>query len=416
MAPASAAVAYAALLPTPADASVGPGSGAESDAVVLVAQKGSLFGIPAAHLTFEAASAEKGAGAAGGGQCQMPDATEQQLVRERQIMDSAQDGALELFHQHQRRQSADGGQLIQHASLQCKPMAFDSGYCASTVLGVHVVQRYSASSLLLLPSSANGSAAVPLTQRQLEEKRLGSWVVLLAGTALGATASVIVVAWTLRRQAATTQQQQQSVIVAAPSSQSTAIQAGTPSSKGRRKGGNSKRQPHHQQLSNHVKGLMQQAALLDVKGQQAPSVGGLTASLHEPQLGHQEDDSLPSSSAMADGLTNPAIQARQVKDGVILVGRMRASAISVLPLCLPFVPPCMLLIPDIISCSAKAFFSFSKLQLCLPAGRAWCAGVWQRGDSCLLRRAGWSTRGSEAHAAAVLRDGTEGNQRLDSGG
>ncbi|KAL4433623.1 hypothetical protein ABPG75_000064 [Micractinium tetrahymenae] len=308
------APAYGALLPPTAGST---GSRA-SDAVVLVSQNGSVFGIPAAHLTFDAARDGAAAAlvAAGAGeQCQEP---EQQLEEP-----SGDEGkALALLPQPSPVPSVSG-----QGAAQCKPAEQD--VCSASPLGVYPVQQTGSSSLLLLPPGANASAAAAQNERQQGggQGSRRSWLVLLVGIGFGATASgaVLYVAMRQRQQAAVEAAAAlQKQLAARPDGSAAVTLDGSAGGKVRR------RRPivsgrQGQQMSNRLKGLMQQA-VLEVPSPTVAASAGVQQQSRQQSVQHQNgqlDDTQPSSAAVAAGLADPSMQRRQVKDGVILVGRMR---------------------------------------------------------------------------------------------
>lgn len=298
--------AYGALLPHNR-----PSAGSSSDAVILVSQNGSMFGVPAAHLTFDAA--RDGAAAAvvasgAGEQCQAP--PEQHLGEG----SGDDDKALALLPQP----SPPAGGLGQDVATQCKPAELD--VCSASHLGVYPVQQTGSSSLLVLPRGANGTAPVGVKAQQRGgfHSMRRSWLILLAGVGFGATASagVLYIAMRKSKQAAgeAVTVVQQHATPRADGSATVTPDASAGGKGRRRRPGVSGRQGH--QMSNRLKGLMHQAALDVPVHAPSPPEGGLH---QKPQM----DDTLPSSVAVATGLTDPNMRRREIKDGVILVGRMK---------------------------------------------------------------------------------------------
>jgi hypothetical protein len=320
-----------ALLPAGRGGSVGS-SGSGTDAVVLVAQNGSLYGIPAAHLTFEASSGTDTAVVVAAGkqaeQCQIP--VVDRLVRQQQLQDSSSPGsALALLHEQQQRVQDRGEDSTDPAS-QCQPA--DSGYCAAATLGVYAVEQQGSSSLLLLLPSAVNESTVATQQEQPSSS--GSWLMLVVATGFGASISAValIVVWrkaAVVAAAAVSQQQLAAAQTAAANGSSGAVAAGAAGDpgtggKGRRKGSNngsssSRKQP--QQMSNRFKGLMHQAASEEAEAAQRVIPAAPTAI--QQQQARRGDDSVPSTAALEAGYTDPAVRRRQVKDGVTLVGRMQ---------------------------------------------------------------------------------------------
>lgn len=338
-APSALAPAYAALLPQ----SPGIGSSSRrrstapgSEAVVLVEQNGSVFGIPATRLTFEATpGGDAAAVAAAGEQCQVP--AVERLVREQELQGTihgSQDGkgsALAVLPQP--------AQLVpgEQQAKQCKPA---DDVCSAASLGVYAVLEHGSRGLLLLPAGSNESAAGSEDQHMQgrSSTRQLSWLVLLAGIGVGAATSAAVLVVILRRQQEPAPAQAGVKPVPVQNGSTASAAAVVDSSAGgksrRRTGASSKKQ---QQMSNRLKGIMHQAAQ---EGDVAPVTAASDAVIqqqnqqppqwekHRPDA-DQGDDTLPSSAAVAAGLTDPAMRRREVKDGVILIGRMRVS--SVLP-------------------------------------------------------------------------------------
>ena len=344
--PAAGAVApaYGALLPPKGKAG---GSGTDSgggavgsDAVVLVSQNGSVFGIPASHLTFEAAGDGSAlAVAEDGEQCQVPTVERQaqgqpQQRHSRGVGDAASALAL-LPHHPQAKQQPPGGP----GARQCRPAEDD--VCSAAPLGVYPLQQPgSRTALLLLP--AGRTAAVDEAARQHPQARSGgqrSWLVLLAGVGAGAATSALVLVFMRRRKDAAHLMQAQAAAAAAAGSNgiTSAAAAAAASfdaggaSRGRRRGSSTKKQ---QPMSNRLKGIVQQAAV------EAPPAAASQAAQQQTQQQAQQqqqqqqaqqqqqqqplDDSLPSDAALAAGLTDPAMRRRQMtEDGVIAVGRLR---------------------------------------------------------------------------------------------
>ena len=306
----------AALLPALASGRVRAAhiGAAEPEAVVLVMQNGSLFGIPAAHLTFDAASSGEAAAALpAGDQCKAPGS----MQTARQLAEHGDSSAVLPFHSEQRQRPGPRGDVA-----QCKPVGGEDvdGHCAATLRGVYRVRRSGVGTLLLLPPAANDSSPAkgPATPE------LASWLVLLTSLGLGAAVSVVVVAWALRGWGAAVATAQRDPAAVATATQADAVEAAAPSSKSRRRAG--KRQP--QQMSNRVRGLMQQVALepqhATLAQPRAAASGASAAVNHGQQPAEwQGVGSLPSTPALAAGLTDPAIQTPEAKDGAILVGRMR---------------------------------------------------------------------------------------------
>ena len=326
-----------ALLPAGRGGSAGS-SGSGSDAVVLVAQNGSLYGIPAAHLTFEASSGTGTAVvvAAGkqGEQCQIP--VVDRLVRQQQPQGSSSPGsALALLHEQQQR-LREGVEDSSDPGSQCQPA--DSGYCAAATLGVYAVEQQGSSTLLLLLPPALNESTVATQQEQ--PRSSGSWLMLLVATGFGASISAVALV-VMRRKAtvaaaaAVSQQQLAAAQSAAANGSSGAAAAGAgdlgTGGKGRRKGSNgssSRKQP--QQMSNRLKGLMHQAASEEAEAAQRAPPTAPAATQQQQQAG-RGDDSAPSTAALEAGYMDPAVRRRQVKDGVTLVGRMQVHGLGVLP-------------------------------------------------------------------------------------
>ncbi|KAI3434469.1 hypothetical protein D9Q98_002546 [Chlorella vulgaris] len=283
----------------------------DNDAMVLVTQNGSLFGIPAAHLTFDAAgSGGPAAAAAAAGQCEMPEA--ERVVRAQQLGDGSERGAVQVFRQEQLQD--DEGWL---GSTQCKPAA---DYCAAPTLVLHAVQKHGAHSIMQLPAMADNTPAAVAPQQQQATIRLADWLLLLGGTALGGTVVAVVVSWTLRNRSAAVQQPALEPIANLQPSGVDAAAAPS-SSKGRPKARNKR---GGQQMSNRVKGIMLAAAAQEGSDEaMPPPAAAPVVPSAAPEWEQLDDDSLPNSMAVAAGLTNLAIRAREVKDGVILIGRLR---------------------------------------------------------------------------------------------
>lgn len=309
--------AYGALLPHKGDTA----GSSSSDAVVLVSQNGSIFGVPTARLTFDAArdGAAAVVAAGSGDQCQVP--REQRLDE-----DGSNNGrALALLLQP----SPPLAGSVHGSAMQCKPAEQD--VCSASHLGVYPVQHTCSSSLLLLPPGANESALEAAQQQQQQggmRSLRRSWLVLLAGVGFGATASagVLYVAMRNRQQAAgkAATVLQQHVAARADGSATVSLDASTGGKGRRRRPAVSGRQG--QQMSNRLKGLMQQAASdMPVHAVAFPEGAQQQSHRQHPmvQQNRRLDETLPSSAAVAAGLTDPSMRRREVKDGVILVGRMR---------------------------------------------------------------------------------------------
>jgi len=352
------APAYAALLPQPTGSSAGRGSGerdsqaAGRDAVVLVAQNGSVFGIPAAHLTFEAAADGSAvAVVAGGEQCHVP--AVERLVREQRQLDAGSSGghdagsALAVLPQGEQMQGKQkDGQQAQQAqqAQQCKPV--DEGVCTAASLGVYPVQRHGISGLLLLPPGANGTAAESIQQQgqAADSSSRAGWLQIIAGAGFGAAASTVMLVLVVRQQRKrlAASEPQAGSSAASSSTAAGAAQHSSINGKGRRRGGSTGKKT--QQMSNRLKGIMQQVAS---EGSTPPPAVSPTpaAAAGAGQLGERQfqaeqqsnqqplqppqqhrqngQDELPSSEAVVAGLSDPAMRRRQVKDGVIHVGRMQ---------------------------------------------------------------------------------------------
>ena len=326
-----------ALLPAGRGGSAGS-SGSGSDAVVLVAQNGSLYGIPAAHLTFEASSGTGTAVvvAAGkqGEQCQIP--IVDRLVRQQQLQDSSSPGsALALLHEQQQRlREGDEDRGSDTGSL-CQPA--DSAYCAAATLGIYAVEQQGSSSLLLLlPPALNESTGA--TQKEQGSAGGGSWLMLVVATGFGASVSAVALV-VMRRKAAgaAAAGQQRLAAVQSATANGTAggagVAAGDPGAggKGRRKGSNgsssssSSSRKQQQQMSNRLKGIMHQAASEEAEAAQRvpPAAPAASQQQQQQQQAGRGDDSAPSTAALEAGYSNPAVRRREVKDGVTLVGRMQ---------------------------------------------------------------------------------------------
>jgi hypothetical protein len=82
-------------------------------------------------------------------------------------------------------------------------------------------------------------------------------------------------------------------------------------------------------MSNRVKGIMLAAAAQEGSDEaMPPPAAAPVVPSAAPEWEQLDDDSLPNSMAVAAGLTNLAIRAREVKDGVILIGRLRVSEVE----------------------------------------------------------------------------------------
>ena len=370
---------YGALLP----ASWGSRTGTNSEAVMLVTLNNSLFGIPASHVTFEVPTSGDSMAAASE-QCEVP--LEERLAREQQQPDGVPGSALAVFQPQQPDKHMGGSQA--GAAQQCKPA--DAETCAATtLLGVYAVQHGS-SDLMLLPPAANSSAG----EGQPGGGATGKFgfLVLLASAAIGGAASVAVVALVAWRRVAPTaaaqqqvQQQQEQQVQAAPAQE-------VPSSRARRRGSASgKRQQQQQQMSNPLKGLVQQAASDDAAEKQPASA---EAARHPEgnvtPIPPQQDDSLPSSAAVAAGLMDPAMRRREMQDGVILIGRMRVRPCGCAKCCLPLLSlwlvcwsccVCLEMRSALLSsfCACRSaqpcWATAAAAQWCSPA--SWMGGQWQ---------------------------------------
>lgn len=311
------APAYGARLPHKA----GCAGSSSSDVVILVSQNGSVFGISAAHLTLDAAN--NGAAAAvvaAGEQCQMPPG---------QLLDqSSSDKSRAVALLAQASTPAAG--LEQGRATQCKPAGQDM--CSARPLHVYPVQHVGRSSLLLLPPRANES--IPATARSQQQAGVQdaqrSWLVLLVGMGFGAAASATVLCISMsRRQLAAGKSMavlQRTLAACGDGNAAVTVDASAAGKGRRRRPGINGRQG--QQMSNRLRGLMQQVALDasvnaasdpdGVQPQQQPEMQQIVLRHHR-----QVDDTQPSSAAVAAGLADPSMRRRMVKDGVILVGRMQ---------------------------------------------------------------------------------------------
>ena len=271
----------------------GSGRTAAADAVVLVAQNGSLFGIPAAQLTFEAATdSTMTAALAAGQQCQVPPVD--QLVQEQQLhgRDVIGHARALVAVPGPGQQGNDGAQST---SQQCKPAHAEPGVCAVATLGLYVVQP-SSNRVLLLPPSANEAAA---QREQQQQGSTGSYVglgwlaMLVVGAALGAGIAAALLpsgVWQKTALAATAA----AASTAAngqhqPSNTGKMDGAGLTaeaavSSKGRRRGGNGGKKQQQHPMSNRLKGLVQQMAVEESAAEikAATSRAATTALMQQP--------------------------------------------------------------------------------------------------------------------------------------
>jgi hypothetical protein len=336
---------YAGLLPVPRGSGKGTISLADSsstldtEAVVLVEQNGSVFGIPAAHVTFDVASlAEAGAAAAAQAQCRMPEAGAQRLPLPA-AADEPGDKALQPVHLPAAVEQQ--GLVEAQASGQCRPPGKDSsdGMCAAALLGVHTVQPRSPGGLLLLPPAPSEADARP--QEQQQQGSSWQWVVLSAALAF-TTSAMAVAMWVLRRQAALQMQQQQQRQMEEQQQQQRrqqaaedASSASPASTKGRRRAGaNGRRSGGGQQVSNRLKGLVHQAALEDSggAGRAAENAANASSTAQQQQQQQQQQhvaqpaDGVSTGSA---GVTEGPQRSQRTPDGAILVGRLKVRRDSV---------------------------------------------------------------------------------------
>ena len=267
--------------------------------VALVAQNGSVFGIPAAFLTLDAAWYGS--------------------------------TALAVVPADQCRVAGSPGSdmLLSDVVAQCRSSGED-GICAATMLGLYQItqQPHGGELLLQLPPSANESSLRAAPHGQASSgAAMKPWLVLLAAAACGAALSAVllVVFW---QQAAVAKHQGMPM----PDSESISLDdrgsgAAVNGRARRRSGGGgsssgaARKQPH---LSNRMRGIMRQPELEigGAAGQQSEAGRTLLAG-DRAQKGVREDDGLPSTAAVAAGFTDTAMRQRRVKDGVIMVGHMR---------------------------------------------------------------------------------------------
>jgi hypothetical protein len=311
----------------------------DTEAVVLVEQNGSVFGIPAAHVTFDVASlAEAGAAAAAHAQCRAVEASAQRLP----LPAAGESEGKSLQRVHLPAAVQQQGLLEEQAAGQCRPPGKDSAdrMCAAAMLGVHAVQPRSPGGLLLLPPAPSESDARPEEQQQ--QGSSWQWVVLSA--ALATTTSAMAVAvWVLRRQAAMQMQQQQQRQMDEHQQQqrrqqaaADASSASPASTKGRRRvGANGRRSAGGQQVSNRLKGIMHQAALEGSQGASGAAEGAQnpSSSAQQQQQQHQrigQEDVQPADGVSTDsaGVTSEPQRSQRMPDGAILVGRLKVRQAS----------------------------------------------------------------------------------------